>query len=271
MKIRDQANCKIFTPVLGYSLSIEARVMETGLDTPTIGDAREFTSQLIGAFPLIEAVLLCGSVARGDANPWSDIDLLVISSDPNLTATAFREVISERSQVSLIYYQTSSFVTSCQRHPLFTAHLKIEGMVLFDPAGILNKILDTSTVTQEDIAVEIKQYRKKLAPYRHPKRYNNNFLFCLSHLYSIGKGVIMLGLASHGVFEFNRDTAFERFVTLNPDLSKRVATIAELRPFYCLVNGRKRETLPFSYHDAAMKMEEAVNAIDFLAVRAGCL
>jgi len=81
----------------------------------------------------------------------------------------------------------------------------------------------------------------------------------------------MLGLASHGVFEFNRDTAFERFVTLNPELSKRVATIAELRPFYCLVNGRKRETLPFSYHDAAMKMEEAVNAIDFLAVRAGCL
>jgi predicted nucleotidyltransferase len=245
--------------------------MKTELHTPTIGDARDLTALLVRAFPAIEAVLLCGSVARGDANPWSDIDLVVTSSDPKLTVAELRKGISERNHVSLIYYQTPSFETLYRRHPLFIAHLKKEGVVLFDPAGVLKRMLDSPTVTKADVAEEIKTYRAKLAAYRHPKRYNNNFLFCLSHLYSIGKGVIMLGLASRGVLEFNRDAAFGRFATLNPDLAEQVAKVARLRPFYRLVSDRKPEPQPFSYHAAATEMEEAVNAIESLAERATCL
>lgn len=235
-----------------------------------MGEAKELTSRLVGAFPAIEAVLLCGSVARGDANPWSDIDLLVTSSDPKLTVAELRKAIPEHDHASLIYYRTPSFTTSWRRHPLFTAHLKKEGVVLFDPVGVLRRMLDTPTMTKADVAEEIRKYRSKLASYRHSKRYNNNFLFGLSRLYSIGKGVIMLGLASRGILEFNRDTAFERFATLNPDLAERVATVARLRPFYRLVSGRDREVLPFSYHDAATEMEEAINAIEALAERATC-
>jgi hypothetical protein len=78
-------------------------------------------------------------------------------------------------------------------------------------------------------------------------------------------------LAKRGVLEFNRESAFERFTALNPDLAERVATVARLRPFYLLVTGRKPEPLPFSYHAAAMEMKETVNAIDTLAERATCL
>jgi predicted nucleotidyltransferase len=244
--------------------------METELHTPTISDAQDLTALLVGAFPAIEAVLLCGSVARGDANPWSDIDLLVTSSDPKLTVAALRKVVSGRNHVSLIYYRTHSFETLHRRRPLFVAHLKKEGVVLFDPTGVLSRMIKSPTLTKVDVAEEIKIYRAKLIPYRYPKRYNNNFLFCLSHLYSIGKGVMMLGLASCGVLEFNREAAFERFASLNPDLAEQVATVERLRPFYRLVSGRKLEPLPFSYHDAARKMEEAVNAIEFLAERATC-
>ncbi len=227
---------------------------------------------LVGAFPAIEAVLLCGSVARGDANPWSDIDLVVTSSDPELTVSELRKVISGRNHVSLLYYRTPSFETLYRRHPLFVAHLKKEGVVLFDPAGVLRRMMERPTVpvARAAVAEEVKMYRAKLAPYRHPKRYNNNFLFCLSHLYSIGKGIIMLGLASRGVLEFNRDAAFRRFAALNPDLAEKIAKVARLRPFYQLASGRKREALPFSYHDAAIEMEEAVNAIESLAERAVC-
>jgi predicted nucleotidyltransferase len=244
--------------------------METELHTPTIRDAKDLTALLVRAFPAIEAVLLCGSVARGDANPWSDIDLVVTSSDPKLTVAELRKVILERNHVSLIYYRTPSFETLYRRNPLFIAHLKKEGVVLFDPKGVLRRILDSPTVTKADVAEEIKMQRAKLAPYRHPERYNNNFLFCLSHLYSIGKGVIMLGLASRGILEFNRDAAFERFATLNPDLAEQVGKVARLRPFYRLVSGRKPEPLPFSYHHAAMEMKETVNAIETLAERATC-
>lgn len=244
--------------------------METELHTPTIRDAKDLTALLVKVFPAIEAVLLFGSVARGDANPWSDIDLLVTSSDPKLSVADLRKVISERNLASLTYYPTASFETLYRRRPSFIAHLKKEGVVLFDPAGVLNRMLDGPIITRADLAEEIKICRAKLAPYRYPKRYNNNFLFCLSHLYSIGKGVIMLGLVSCGVLEFNRDAAFERFATLNPNLAEQVATVARLRPFYRLVSGRKPEPLPFSYHDAAMEMGEAVNAIEALAERATC-
>jgi len=246
--------------------------VKTALHTPTIRDAEDLTAVLVQAFPSIEAVLICGSVARGDANPWSDIDLVVTSSDPKLTVAELRRVISERNHVSLIYYRTPSFETLYQHRPLFVAHLKKEGIVLFDPAGMLRRMIDRPTmpVTKAAVAEEIEMYRAKLAPYRHPKRYNNNFLFCLSHLYSIGKGVIMLALARRGVLEFNRDAAFARFTALNPDLAEQVAKVARLRPFYRLVSGRKPEPLPFSYHDAAIEMEEAVNAIESLAERATC-
>jgi predicted nucleotidyltransferase len=244
--------------------------METELHTPTIRDAKDLTALLVETFPAIEAVLLCGSVARGDANPWSDIDLLVTSSDLKLTVGELRKAISERNHVSLIYYRTPSFETLYRRRPLFIAHLKKEGVVLFDPLGVLSRMLESSNLTKADIAEEIKIYLAKLTPYRYLRRYNNNFLFCLSHLYSIGKGVIMLGLASCGVLEFNREAAFERFASLNPDLADQVATVARLRPFYRLVSGREPEPLPFSYHDAAMEMEEAVKAIESLAERATC-
>jgi len=245
--------------------------METERHTPTVRDAKELASQLVGALPAIEAVLLCGSVARGDANPWSDVDLLVTSSDPKLKVAELRKAIPEHDNVSLIYYLTRSFTASWQRHPLFTAHLKKEGVVLFDPAGVLSRMFDTPALTRADLAEEVRQYRAKLAPFRDAKRYNNNFLFCLSRLYSIGKGVIMAGLACRGVLEFNRDAAFAQFADLNPDLAGPVAVVVRLRPFYRLVSGRKPEPMPFSYQDAAAEMEEAVNAIDSLAERALCL
>lgn len=250
------------------SLQIEDWVMETDLHTPTIRDAQEVTSQLVGAFPAIDAVLLFGSVARGDANPWSDIDLFVTSSDPQLTVAEMRNVIADRSHVSLAYYRAPSFERLCQRHSSLIVHLKKEGIALFDRVGVMSRIQNSPSFTKSDVAEEMMHFRAKLDPYRHPKRYNNNFLFALSHLYSIGKGAIMLELASQGTPEFNSDAAFERFATLNPDQAEQVTTVARLRPFYRMVNGRKREPLPFSYYDAAIKMQEAVDAIDFLAERA---
>ena len=73
--------------------------METELHTPTIRDATDLTARLVETFPAIEAVLLFGSVARGDANPWSDIDILITSSDAKLTVSKLRTAISERNHV----------------------------------------------------------------------------------------------------------------------------------------------------------------------------
>jgi predicted nucleotidyltransferase len=235
---------------------------------PTVQDAQEMANLLVKTFPGIDAILLCGSVARGDANEWSDVDLVVTSSDPNLTPQLLQQTLSKPDQrISLIYYRTSVFRELYDGGALFIAHIKNEGTVLFDRLGILKMLLAQPFVPAVDVVEEIKAHRTKLAPYTDPRRFNNNFLFCLSHLYSIGKGVIMLGLVKRGELEFNRERAFRRFVKLNPDLARKTNKIAQLRPFYSLVTCRQPETLPFSYKSAGTKMREVVNAIEVLAKR----
>ena len=236
---------------------------------PAIADAQAIADKLVHSFPAIEGVLLCGSVARGDADEWSDIDLVVIGSDPDLTTSRMREALADMNRrVSLIYYPAEAFDEQFRQHALFIAHLQKEGLIVFDRSGRLKNILGKPFAPVVDVEQGIRAHRARLAPYSDPRRFNNNFLFCLSHLYSIGKGVVMLGLAKEGVLEFNRDTAFGRYAGLHPELADETRKIAQLRPFYRLVTGRRPEPLPFSYQAADRQMLEAVHAIETLAQRA---
>jgi hypothetical protein len=238
-------------------------------ETPTIQDARVIGERLVQCFPSIEGVLLCGSVARGDADPWSDIDLVVIGQDAELTPVRLRGTLADGAdRVSLIYYPTPAFQELYRERALFIAHLQKEGLILFDPRNLLKTMLSESFVPKVDVAEGIKSQRARLIPYTDPRRFNNNFLFCLSHLYSIGKGVVMLGLAKEGILEFNREAAFRQFSDLHPDLAGETRKIAQLRPFYRLVTGRRPEPLPFPYQSAGPQMQEAVRAIETIAQQA---
>ncbi|MBL8220454.1 MAG: hypothetical protein JNL62_14570 [Bryobacterales bacterium] len=134
--------------------------------------------------------------------------------------------------------------------------------------GGIGQALATMSIPSEKIAEQIKAQTERLTVYLDPRRFNNNFLFCLSHLYSIGKGIIMLGLANRGLLEFNREAAFERFAKLNPDIAPEVRKVAELRPFYRLVAGREPEPLPFPYTSAGKQLQDVTRAIQTLAGRA---
>jgi predicted nucleotidyltransferase len=250
----------------------------SGRQAPTIQDAENVARLLVEGFPLIDAVLLCGSVARGDADEWSDLDLVVIGSDPKLTPGRLRSALPEHSDcVSLVYYPTSRFRKLCEDHALVIVHFQKEGVAVYDPLDLLKRILDRPFVPKVDFMKEIKAYRARLAPYTDPRRFNNwssstylgpqHFLFCLFNLYSIGKGFIMLGLARRGVYEFNREAAFQQFANLNPDLRNETKRITQLRPFYRLMTGRQPEPLPFSYESAVSQMREAVRAIEMVAKR----
>ena len=66
--------------------------MKRPAKTPTVQDAQLIANRLVKSFGGIDAVLLFGSVARGDANQWSDIDLLVTGSDASLTPAGVPQV-----------------------------------------------------------------------------------------------------------------------------------------------------------------------------------
>ncbi len=162
---------------------------------PTVQEAKQISEQLVKSLKGIDAVLLFGSVARGDADEWSDIDLLVTASDPKLTPSRIRRALSRITarRISLIYYPTDFFVKQYRSRALFIAHLKKEGTALFDRKNILKNVMNRPFVPNVEVSESIKRQLKNLSAYSDPKRFNNNFLFCLSHIYSIGKAVVMLG------------------------------------------------------------------------------
>jgi predicted nucleotidyltransferase len=236
---------------------------------PSIRAAKAIARKLGRAFPSIDGISLYGSVARGDATPWSDIDLLVIGSQPRLSPARLKDSLPPgvRDRTSIIFYPTTAFRRHYEERALFIAHIRKEGKILLDRRGILGEVLGRPFVPAVDIEEGIATHLVKLAPYANVRRFGGNFLFCLAHLYSIGKGIAMLGLAKAGPIEFNRDRAFRRFERLNPDLRREVRKVRALRPFYNLVTGRRPEPLPFSYLGAERPTREAVAAIRALAKR----
>lgn len=247
-------------------------MVQTERKAPTVRDANRIASLLVAKFPNLEAIFLCGSVARGDADEWSDIDLVVVASEPDTILASLWEVLKgQEDRISLIYYPMSLFLEKCRTGDLFIAHLGKEGIALFDPRSLLQKVSPQVLPEQVDVSVEINAYLAKLAPYRDSRRFNNNFLFCLSHVYSIGKGIVMLGLAKNHSAEFNRKAAFERFAELNPDLAGDVDKVVRLRPFYSLVANRRPEPPPYSYENASEELRDAVAAVDRIANRVNSL
>jgi predicted nucleotidyltransferase len=239
-------------------------------ETPTLADAQRISNSLRKSFPTIDGIFLYGSVARGDADEWSDIDLIVTGVDKNLTPERLRKALRRRGldRISIIYYPTPVFRKHYRERALFIAHLKKEGIPLFDRLHLFRSVLARPYRPVVDVSEGIRSHLTKLDSYSDPKRFNNNFLFCLAHIYTIGKGVIMLGLARRGIFEFNREAAFRRFSEMHPDLNKELRRVARLRPFYTLITGRKPEALPFSYRSAARQLRESVVAVRRLADRA---
>jgi predicted nucleotidyltransferase len=216
----------------------------------------------------VDAICLFGSAARGDSNEWSDVDLLVVGSDPRLTPTALLRVISRdvsRDKVTLLYYLRDELQDMFAAGLSFTKHLQREAIVLYDPTSFLTTLLTKDTENPARSKEELAARLEELDVYSDLRLFKDNFLFVLARLYSIGKSVVMLALAHANEPEFRRDVAFARFAERHPELEGDVKTVSSLRPFYQVVTGRESEPLPFSYRGANREAGDAIAAIKRIA------
>lgn len=226
----------------------------------------------LATLPAVEGVCLFGSVARGQVNEWSDIDILVVGSDAGLVPSALLNKLPadlKEDRVTLLYY------LRCELRDLFAArwsfseHLRREGEVLYDRTGFLTSLLrrerNTPAATKEELNARLDQ----LNAYNDLRVFKGNFLFVLGHLYTVGKAVTMLALAAEDAPEFNREAAFLKLAERHPELASDVNTVAQLRPFYRLVTRRGAEPLPFAYRGADREVTKAIAAVRRLARAVG--
>jgi predicted nucleotidyltransferase len=81
-----------------------------------------------------DAVMLFGSVARGDASEGSDVDVLAVAPRPR-TAKAM-------GRVSLTIYTEEHLRALARKGSLFICHLRAEGRVLRDRDGVFQRVFD---------------------------------------------------------------------------------------------------------------------------------
>jgi predicted nucleotidyltransferase len=216
----------------------------------------------------LDALLLYGSVARGDARADSDIDLLLLGPDCGQTIAALRTwiaTVDPERRAGLAFHTRESFAELIHDGSRFLVHLRREGEVLIDRTGQLEGFLRAPwepVSVDEEIAIELA----RLANYDRPELFGGRFLFPLAHVFTIGKAVVMARLADDGIFEFNRRRAFFAFERRFPAVARDVRVVAALEPFVALTR-RHTASLPFSPSGpgAAERLEASVAAVRRIA------
>lgn len=229
----------------------------------------ERIAQTFASLRAVEAVFLFGSVARGDLHEASDIDLLILGSDVELSPAVLLHKLPDELRdvkLSLLYYSLDEFRQMLATASPFAKHLRLEARILYDPDGVLAALLKDMNAYQEmDVKRELQIRMTQLSVYNDLEMFKGNFLFVLSDLYSIGKSVVMLALVVEGTPEFNREAAFARFVERHPEMISEVETVARLRPFYLLVTRQVSDQLPFSRYGVECEVRDVTTAIRRLA------
>jgi len=216
----------------------------------------------------VDGVCLFGSLARGEPDEWSDIDLLVVAREEELRPTTLLAALPEplkRERLSFVCYSSEELLDLFKAGSSFIDHLRHEGKVLFDRSGVLRHVLSGPFEPQAGVREELEAELRRLDAYDDLALFKGNLLFCLAQLYAIGKAIVILGVIAGGRREYARDRAFESFRELHPSLRRDVATVEALRPFYRLVTRRRSESLPFPYRGAESQAREAIKAIRRIA------
>lgn len=219
--------------------------------------AEAVAESLVAASVGIEAVLLFGSVARGDAGVESDIDLMAISKSP-LRLGALREVVSDES-VSLVCHTWESMRRAREEDWSFFVHLREEGEVLYGVEGPLRRELEAVRVAPpaarwDDLVDELHCLER----YDDLGRFSAGYVFPLARIFRVARYTCMLDNTAEGHIAFRREDAFDLFASRRPDMDGDVSRVCALWPFQARTQGRRLE-FPHSGEDPE-RVTEAVHS-----------
>jgi predicted nucleotidyltransferase len=227
----------------------------------------EEIASLLAQVESVVGVLLFGSVARGSQTACSDMDLLVVGTDPELRPSSLQRLAhaTQLPRLSLSYYLPEGFRRVIESRTTFARHLLLEGVVLYDRHGSLTDLLRSARQAQlgvsgigtevpdeplarspsrisdvgTQISDEIGSRLRVLRPYQaNPEAFRGSYLFVLARAYSVAKSLAIIGLANAGVDEYDRDKAFTHFVRIHPEAEEPIRRLSELKIYKSMVTGR---------------------------------
>lgn len=87
----------------------------------------------------IEGIMVYGSVARGDAQEDSDIDLLIISDNKSLEEKFGAKVLGDKMFMTTVFPK-EDFEESFRKKSNFAQNVIEEGIIIYDQIGFLERI-----------------------------------------------------------------------------------------------------------------------------------
>ncbi len=202
------------------------------------GEAERVAHELVDAGLGIEAILLFGSVARGDAGADSDIDLIAITRAPlrRQQLTPFYG----QAPVSLVCHTWESLRRGREDDWSFFVHLREEGEVLYESAPRVRRELEgVRTPPAAELRDSVRAELSCLEEYDDLTRFGAGYLFPFARTYRIARFTCMLDNTAAGYVAFRREDAFELFAKRHADVADDVSAVWKLWPFQARVQGRR--------------------------------
>ncbi|MDQ6945832.1 MAG: nucleotidyltransferase domain-containing protein [Actinomycetota bacterium] len=217
----------------------------------------------------VVTVLLFGSIARGDDDERSDLDVMVVVEDRGAAAALDQAICSDRDQLVVPSVRTvASLLNEVKERPSFIAHLVDEGRILRQsPAWPpLRARLAEASTDHDALAAEVRYRLQHLEPFSRLERFRLSPVTVLSHLWAIARSVVIAQLLQQGVHEYSWRRAFDRYAELRPDLRGELEALKQLRPYYERARGRTGNGLPEVQigTDDVRRLVEAVEQIGIM-------
>ncbi len=179
----------------------------TSLAGTSLTEARELIRP-IEQDSRVRAVAIFGSVARDEAGPRSDLDVLVVHDGP--MPDDLDDMVTEN--VTMAFYTPTRLAALPVRSPLFATHLALEAVPLRDESGALTRTLrsvrplDTETISRL-LASTRRRFDELVG---QPRGLALNPQAAGAELYALAKQGAMLLDAADGINNFNRHRALQQ-------------------------------------------------------------
>jgi predicted nucleotidyltransferase len=179
----------------------------------------------------VEAGLLYGSVARGDAESYSDIDVLAlcpVGQKRSVYDDLGAALSSRFSRVSLSIYSKREMRFLANAKSLFLLHLSTESVSLLDRTGWLTTLVKEFE-PKESYDDDFKMSLDLLTPLGTRVANAPNQLHRLAYAYSLFRVFGVYLLAARRVFEFSKAKMARCLIQSYPDESQDIEFLSDLR------------------------------------------
>lgn len=179
----------------------------------------------------VEAALLYGSTARGDAETYSDIDLLVLCP-VGKKRQVYDEVVGALARrferISLSVYSKREFNFLSNAKSLFLLHLSRESIVLLDRTGWTSNLI-SHFEPKQSYDEDFKKSHELLVPLQSAIVGAPNQLHRLAYAYSLFRVFGVYLLAKRQIFEFSKARMVQGLLDAYPNYYEHIKYLSELR------------------------------------------